>query len=86
MSSSRSAMRVYPDNTQLSSKTSSTWEAYTQCPHKKNGDKRIVMSYKPINSATIKPQWPVHSREGLNHETRYTHCMEELKGTYSGQR
>lgn len=42
----------------------SKWGAYSQYPPKKSpSDRRFVCNYKPINSCTIKPQWPVHSME-----------------------
>lgn len=41
----------------------SEWGAYSQYPLKKNGDHRFVCNYIPINSCTVKPQWPVHARD-----------------------
>lgn len=41
------------------------WAAHTRWPVKKDGNLRMVANYQPVNSATIKPQWPTHSREGV---------------------
>lgn len=41
----------------------SEWGAYTRYPPKKNGDHRFVCNYMPVNSCTVKPQWPTHSRD-----------------------
>lgn len=43
----------------------SPWGAHTRFPFKKSGEYRVTMNYQPVNSATLKPQWPVHSRDGL---------------------
>lgn len=41
----------------------SEWAAHTRYPPKKNGSRRFVCNYIPVNSWTRKPQWPTHSRD-----------------------
>lgn len=61
------ANRVYPqmERVGLIYPGLDKWGAYSQFPLKKNGDRRIVQNYRPVNFATIKPQWPVHNRDGV---------------------
>ncbi|KAI1771657.1 hypothetical protein F4818DRAFT_428574 [Hypoxylon cercidicola] len=39
----------------------------TQFPLKKTGDRRVVMNFKPVNSVTVKLQWPTHNRQMIFH-------------------
>ncbi|KAF2966539.1 hypothetical protein GQX73_g7005 [Xylaria multiplex] len=57
--------KVFPtmEEADIITKGSSAWAAYTRFPYKKNRELRVVHDYRPINSATLKPQWPMHNRD-----------------------
>ncbi|KAI1193264.1 hypothetical protein F5X97DRAFT_314816 [Nemania serpens] len=59
--------RIFPqlEQAQLMIQGISPFGAHSRCPLKSNGDLRVVFDFRPVNSGTIKPQWPVHSRDGV---------------------
>lgn len=61
------AIRIFPqmELADLIEMGIAEWGAHTRFPPKKSGDLRVAQDYRPVNSVTIKPQWPVHSRDGV---------------------
>ncbi|GAW16256.1 hypothetical protein ANO14919_056790 [Xylariales sp. No.14919] len=59
------AQKVFPkmEEADIITRGSSTWAAYTRFPYKRSGELRVVHDFRPVNSATYKPQWPTHNRD-----------------------